>query len=107
MTPTRPPEEANGDGHSQVAAASPEECRTDPAEEPSILARGERIAVYLVEECGPYAELIKPDVIEMRRIMARTDRCQADNAAEWEVHAITLLAKCRRFAEGGGHPVGI
>lgn len=39
--------------------------------EPSILARGERIAVYLVEEFGPYAELVEPDVIEMRRIMAR------------------------------------
>lgn len=73
MTPTRPPEEANGDGHSPGgglagggAAGPPEECRTDPAEEPSILARGERIAIYFVEECDPYAEFIEPDVIEMR-----------------------------------------
>lgn len=79
-------------GIARVAAASPEECRTDPAEEPSILSRGERIAVYLVEECGPYVELIEPDVIEMRRIMARIDRRRADNAAEREVHAIGLCS---------------
>lgn len=75
--------------------------------EPSILARGERIAVYLVEEFGPYAELVEPDVIEMRRIMVRTARCRADNAAEWEVHAVALLAERRRFAKGGGHAFGV
>ena len=82
------------------------ECRTDPAEEPSILVRGERIAVYLVEECSPYTELIELDAIEIHRVMARIDRCQADNAAKWEVHAVALPVKCRRFAEGGGYLVG-
>lgn len=79
--------------------------RTGP-EEPSILAGSERIAARLVGECSPYPGLIEPDVIEMRRVMARADRRLAGNVAEREVHAVALLAKCRWFAEEGGHSVG-